>query len=93
MTRPCTAHRGCRYALLVVFSIRTAVELHRAWHMTLLTTALLNQIKDKFSLRMTWDLGVTKLKFRIEVRRQLLKIAPLVPAFPKWGFGCCQPME
>ena len=33
---------------------------------TLLTTALLNQIKAKFSLRMTWELGVTKLKFRIE---------------------------
>lgn len=57
---------GEDYALTVVFTIRTAVELHRAWHMTLLTTRLLQQIKDKFKLRMTWNLGVTDLVFRVE---------------------------
>ena len=57
---------GEEYALLVIFTIRTAVELHRAWHMTLLTTKLLQQIKDRFKLRMTWTLGVVKLKFRID---------------------------
>lgn len=34
--------------------------------MTLLTNRLLQQMKDKFELHMTWDLGVTDLKFRIE---------------------------
>uniref|UniRef100_A0A7S2YE62 Threonine/serine exporter-like N-terminal domain-containing protein n=1 Tax=Entomoneis paludosa TaxID=265537 RepID=A0A7S2YE62_9STRA len=57
---------GEDYALKVVFVIRTAVEIHRAWHMTLLTSKLLQQIKDRFGLRMTWELGVIKLKFRIE---------------------------
>ena len=50
----------------IAFTIRTAVELHRAWHMTLLTTKLLQQLKDKFKLRLTWHLGVLKLEFRIE---------------------------
>jgi hypothetical protein len=54
------------YALLFVFTMRTAIELHRAWHMTLLTSKILQQIKDKFNMRMTWDLGVLKLKFRVE---------------------------
>ena len=31
------------YALHVAFTVRTAVELHRAWNMTLLTSALLEQ--------------------------------------------------
>mmetsp|Transcript_14828 Transcript_14828/g.18086 ORF Transcript_14828/g.18086 Transcript_14828/m.18086 type:complete len:663 (-) Transcript_14828:177-2165(-) len=56
---------GEEYALLFVFVMRTAVELHRAWHMTLLTNKILHQIKHKFDLRMTWDLGVTKLIFRV----------------------------
>merc|ERR1719375_2113411 len=47
---------GQEYALLWVFTVRTATELHRAWHMTLLTSALLLQIKKKFGLRMTWNL-------------------------------------
>jgi hypothetical protein len=42
------------------------VELHRAWHMTLLTSKILQQVKDKLGMRMTWELGVFKLKFRIE---------------------------
>jgi len=57
---------GEEYALLVVFTIRTAVELHRAWHMTLLTSKLLQQLKDRFRLRMSWTLGVVKLKFRVD---------------------------
>eukprot|EP00531_Pseudo-nitzschia_arenysensis_P000215 CAMPEP_0116124638 /NCGR_PEP_ID=MMETSP0329-20121206/5383_1 /TAXON_ID=697910 /ORGANISM="Pseudo-nitzschia arenysensis, Strain B593" /LENGTH=687 /DNA_ID=CAMNT_0003618623 /DNA_START=61 /DNA_END=2124 /DNA_ORIENTATION=+ len=54
------------YALTVVFTIRTAVELHRAWHISLLTSNVLQQIKDKFKLRMTWTLGVIDLTFRME---------------------------
>ena len=54
------------YALTVVFTIRTAVELHRAWHVSLLTAQILQQIKDKFKLRMTWNLGAIDLTFRIE---------------------------
>ena len=57
---------GEEYALTFVFTMRTAIELHRAWHMTLLTSKILQQIKDKFGLRMTWELGVVKLKFRVE---------------------------
>ena len=53
-------------ALLWVFTLRTATELHRAWHMTLLTSALLLQIKKKFGLRMTWNLGVFRCIFRVE---------------------------
>jgi hypothetical protein len=52
------------YALLTVFTIRTAVALHRAWHMTLLTSKILQQLKDRYRLRMTWNLGVFKLQFR-----------------------------
>jgi len=58
--------KGEEYALNVVFMIRTAVELHRAWHMTLLTNRVLQQLKDKFKLHMTWDLGVIDLKFLVE---------------------------
>lgn len=57
---------GEEYALLWIFSVRTAVELHRAWHMTLLTGKILQQIKEKFNMRMTWDLGVFKNIFRVE---------------------------
>mmetsp|Transcript_29264 Transcript_29264/g.79178 ORF Transcript_29264/g.79178 Transcript_29264/m.79178 type:complete len:690 (+) Transcript_29264:138-2207(+) len=57
---------GEEYALTLVFLIRTAVELHRAWHMTLLTDRLLQQIKKRFDLRTTWNLGVTDLIFRVE---------------------------
>ena len=34
--------------------------------MTLLTSRLLQQIKDRFQLRMSWNLGVTDLVFRVE---------------------------
>jgi len=54
------------YALTVVFAIRTAIELHRAWHVSLLINKLVQQLKDKFDLCMTWDLGVTDLVFRVE---------------------------
>jgi len=57
---------GEDYALIFVFTVRTGSELHRAWHMTLLTSQILQQIKDKFNMRMTWELGVLKLKFRVE---------------------------
>jgi len=56
---------GEDHALVFVFSVRTGVELHRAWHMTMLTSKILQQIKDKFNMHMTWDLGVIKLKFRV----------------------------
>ena len=61
-----TEQHGENYALHVAFAIRTAVELHRAWHMTLLTSSLMEQLKEKFDLRLTWTLGVLRLKFRIE---------------------------
>ena len=57
---------GEEYGLLVIFSMRTAIELHRAWHMTLLSSKILQQIKDEFGLRMTWELGVIRIKFRVE---------------------------
>jgi len=57
---------GEEYALVVIFTMRTAIELHRAWHMTLLTNKILQQLKDRFRLRMTWDLGVFRLNFRLE---------------------------
>ncbi|KAL7493610.1 hypothetical protein ACHAWT_002622 [Skeletonema menzelii] len=57
---------GEEYGLLFIFTMRTAVELHRAWNMTLLTMTVLQQIKDKFNLRMTWNLGVLRLIFRVE---------------------------
>ena len=57
---------GEDYALTFCFALRTACELHRAWHMTLLTSKILQQIKDKFHLRMTRNLGVIALKFRVE---------------------------
>jgi len=56
---------GEDYALVFVFTVRTGVELHRAWHMTMLTSRILQQIKDKYDMHMTWDLGVIKLKFRV----------------------------
>lgn len=56
---------GEEYALHVIFTIRTAVELHRAWHMTLLTNKILQQLKRRFRLRMTWSLGVFRLQFRM----------------------------
>lgn len=54
------------YGLVWIFSLRTAIELHRGWHMPLLTGKILQQIKDKFNMRMTWNLGVVKLIFRVE---------------------------
>ena len=61
-----TERYGEEYALHVVFTIRTAEELHRAWHMTLLTSKLMEQLRTSFGLRMSWELGVLRLKFRIE---------------------------
>lgn len=57
---------GEEYGLLYVFMMRTAIELHRAWHMTLLTSKILQQLKDRFGMRMTWNLGVIHLIFRVE---------------------------
>ena len=57
---------GEEYALIFVFTVRTAVELHRAWHMTLLTSKILQSIKDRFNMRMTWNLGVLRCIFRVE---------------------------
>eukprot|EP00937_MAST-01D_sp_MAST-1D-sp2_P002305 g2305.t1 len=61
-----TRRFGEDYALHIAFTIRTAVELHRAWNMTLLTSTLMEQLKERFDLRLTWSLGVLRLKFRIE---------------------------
>jgi hypothetical protein len=57
---------GEEYALTFAFMVRTGSELHRAWHMTLLTSKIMQQLKDKFKVRTTWELGVIKLKFRVE---------------------------
>jgi hypothetical protein len=57
---------GTDYALKVIFVMRTAVELHRAWHMTLLTSMILQQLKDRFHLRMTWNLSVFRCQFRFQ---------------------------
>ena len=57
---------GEEYGLLVIFSMRTSIELHRAWHMSLLSSNILQQIKEEFGLRMTWELGVIRIKFRVE---------------------------
>ena len=54
------------YALRVAFTIRTAVELHRGWHMTLLTSKIMQQLKDRFDLSLTWKLGVLRLECRPE---------------------------
>lgn len=64
--RQLEAKHGEEYGLLFVFNMRTAIELHRAWHMTLLTSKILQQVKDKFGLRMTWNLGVIRIIFRVE---------------------------
>ena len=49
---------GEDYALGIAFTIRTGVELHRAWHMTLLTANILNQLKTAltFASPGTWEL-------------------------------------
>jgi len=54
------------YALVVVFIIRTAIELHRAWHVTLLTDRILQRVKERFNISMIWNLGVFRLAFRME---------------------------
>ena len=61
-----SAKHGEEYALTFIFIMRTAIELHRAWHMSLLTNKILQQVKDKFDLAMTWELGVFKIKFRVD---------------------------
>ena len=60
------ANIGEDYALTVVFLMRTAIELHRSGHMTLLTNRVLRQIKDHYMIRMAWELSVFKIKFYIE---------------------------
>lgn len=54
------------YALTFCFIVRTAVELHRAWHMTLLTSKILQMVKNRFGIRCTWNLGVIRLIFRAD---------------------------
>jgi hypothetical protein len=54
------------YALKVVFLIRTAVELHRAYHMTMITSRILNELKKQLGLRVTFNLGVLRLTFYLE---------------------------
>ena len=52
---------GEDYTLAVIFTIKCAVGLHRAWHMTLLTAKILQQLKERFRMRLTWNLGVFAL--------------------------------
>lgn len=54
------------YALLFVFNMQTAMEMHRAWNMTLLTSKTLKKCSKMVGLTMTWELGVIKLKFFME---------------------------
>lgn len=68
---------GEDYALCVVFAIRTAIGLHRAWHMTLLTSKILQQLKERFRLRLTWNLGVFRLSFSMsEGEEELFRRVP-----------------
>ncbi len=57
---------GRQYALLVIFNMRTAIELHRAWHMSLLTSKIMQKVKDTFDLRMNWQLGVIRMRFLLD---------------------------
>lgn len=57
---------GEDYALQFIFTMRTAIGLHRGWNMPILTNSLLQQIKNEFKLRMTWNISVLRLKFRVE---------------------------
>ena len=59
-------HFGEECDLFFVFNMRTAVELHQAWHIVLYTSKILQGINYKFGIRMTWNLGVTKLMIRVE---------------------------
>ena len=59
-------HFGEEYALLFVFTMRTGVELYWSGHISLYTSKILQGIKDKFGIRTTWNLGVTKLLFCVE---------------------------
>eukprot|EP00931_Biecheleriopsis_adriatica_P070430 TRINITY_DN4419_c0_g1_i2.p1 TRINITY_DN4419_c0_g1~~TRINITY_DN4419_c0_g1_i2.p1 ORF type:complete len:615 (+),score=106.70 TRINITY_DN4419_c0_g1_i2:76-1920(+) len=54
------------YALLFVFNMQTAMEMHRAWNLTLSTSHTLQKCADTLGLRMYWDLGVIRLKFFME---------------------------
>mmetsp|Transcript_59870 Transcript_59870/g.134478 ORF Transcript_59870/g.134478 Transcript_59870/m.134478 type:complete len:632 (-) Transcript_59870:122-2017(-) len=54
------------YALLYIFNMQTAMEMHRAWNMTLLTAKTLKQCSETLKLNMHWNLGVIHLKFFIE---------------------------
>ena len=54
------------YACLFVFNMQTAMEMHRAWNMTLLTSKTLKKCSEMVGLTMTWELGVIKLKFFME---------------------------
>ena len=57
---------GREYALLVIFNMRTGIELHRAWHMSLLTSKIMQRVKDAFNLRMNWQLGVIRMRFLLD---------------------------
>ena len=57
---------GEEYALQIIFAMLTAEHLHRAWNMTPLTANVMKQLKKKFDLQLTWELGVLRLKFRIQ---------------------------
>ena len=59
---------GEEYLLLFVFTMLTGVEQHWSWHIDLYTSKILQGTRDKFGIRMTWNLGVTKLMFCVEDR-------------------------
>merc|ERR1712054_189045 len=57
---------GEDYSLKIIFTMLTAEHLHRAWNMTQLTSNVLDGLVNRFNLRMTWEPGVIRLKFRIQ---------------------------
>lgn len=58
--------RAKETALQYAFVMETAIELHRSWHMTLPTMSILQQIKDEFELKMTWEIGVDQINFSMD---------------------------
>ena len=66
-------HHTREYALTVIFNIRTAIELHRAWHVSLFTNRLMEKVKAKFGLSMNWHLGVFRMSFLIDGGRYHLQ--------------------
>ena len=85
------------YALTTIFNIRTAIELHRAWHVSLFTNRLLEKVKAKYGLTMNWHLGVFRMTFLVDGGRyQLQRRVPYdydsqnQDLFMKIAWGLCE---